>query len=482
MKTRDLILIVLTFFFTGCDSTIKNELLKKETVVISGKIESIDSELVSINFQDIVRGSAYYTQIVDTLEGTFKFIFDIYHGQDLRFKYNNTFLILYVEPSDSLFLRIDSKELVESNNGIKFSGNNKIINEEIQKFRFYKKVPAFNPVCEGKSVKEYHADLNSQIETELAELDRFVKKFAPSVKFIQWAQNDIIYNNSNYLIDYKAHLSFNKLPRADSIFDMSMFPIDNESALASSMFGYHIWHYASDTYIQSNTEVMDFLNNKNYYDAYKIGIRSIMQNEQQGLVRDIMIYKFMTTLLRESITDFERLYNSNNYKINNQLLVSELEQRLVQAIESSEQSITSLVDSKIMEYGDRLNFFDILINESEGKTLYVDFWALWCGPCLAEIPSLIELHEKIKNENIQIASICCGSDRNAWLGFLNDNSIPGKHYHIDKQQEALLRATLNFQGYPTYMIIKDGIIIDTNAYKPSSGERILNELLRINAL
>ena len=36
-----------------------------------------------------------------------------------------------------------------------------------------------------------------------------------------------------------------------------------------------------------------------------------------------------------------------------------------------------------------------------GKTLFINFWATWCKPCLQEMPSIQSAMEKLKNENIE---------------------------------------------------------------------------------
>ena len=37
---------------------------------------------------------------------------------------------------------------------------------------------------------------------------------------------------------------------------------------------------------------------------------------------------------------------------------------------------------------------DVALASFKGKPIIVNFWATWCGPCLAEIPSLVELRDK----------------------------------------------------------------------------------------
>ncbi|MCP4368707.1 MAG: TlpA family protein disulfide reductase, partial [Deltaproteobacteria bacterium] len=61
---------------------------------------------------------------------------------------------------------------------------------------------------------------------------------------------------------------------------------------------------------------------------------------------------------------------------------------------------TVLLDWEIQEIGGRkVN----LATEFKDRVLFINFWATWCPPCVAEMPSIEKLHKKFKN---RISFIC----------------------------------------------------------------------------
>ena len=45
-----------------------------------------------------------------------------------------------------------------------------------------------------------------------------------------------------------------------------------------------------------------------------------------------------------------------------------------------------------------MNGVDVRLDSFKGKVILINFWATWCGPCKAEIPSLVELQQEYADD------------------------------------------------------------------------------------
>lgn len=50
---------------------------------------------------------------------------------------------------------------------------------------------------------------------------------------------------------------------------------------------------------------------------------------------------------------------------------------------------------------------DVTLSDLRGKVVVMDFWATWCPPCRAVMPSLQKLHEKYKDQGVLVLGMNC---------------------------------------------------------------------------
>jgi thiol-disulfide isomerase/thioredoxin len=66
---------------------------------------------------------------------------------------------------------------------------------------------------------------------------------------------------------------------------------------------------------------------------------------------------------------------------------------------------------------------EVSLDEYKGKVLLLDFWATWCGPCLAEMPNLKRCYDEFKDKGFEIVGFAENENDDALQGYLRKNSI-----------------------------------------------------------
>ncbi len=96
----------------------------------------------------------------------------------------------------------------------------------------------------------------------------------------------------------------------------------------------------------------------------------------------------------------------------------------------------------------------IALSDFKGKVVFLNLWATWCLPCVAEMPSIQSLFSGLKEDDVVFLLI---TDENAETveGFLRDRQLDLPFYIYEE-----LPDVFRPPGVPTtYVINRDGLIV-----------------------
>lgn len=202
----------------------------------------------------------------------------------------------------------------------------------------------------------------------------------------------------------------------------------------------------------------------NKADFYKLKIIS----DKEADKKKIMIPVLLDNMTQQWCKDILLLENEKNE------LKLEKINAVLQKTESVKPIIPLVLNSRVhdglgtylatMPFGaelykvDTLDAEQLLINlksAHRNEALVLDFWAMWCGPCLSELPYSKTLHEELENEPIEFVYICTsqGVNMEKWKSKIAELQIKGIHLYVDEGIVSELMEMFSFSGFPSYVFI-----------------------------
>lgn len=96
----------------------------------------------------------------------------------------------------------------------------------------------------------------------------------------------------------------------------------------------------------------------------------------------------------------------------------------------------------------------VKLDSFRGKPVIINFWATWCPPCRAELPSMNRAWSKIKDDGIEMLAINIGEDEDTIFSFTAEYPIDFK---ILLDQDGQITSNWPVKGLPTtYIVDKEG--------------------------
>ncbi len=175
--------------------------------------------------------------------------------------------------------------------------------------------------------------------------------------------------------------------------------------------------------------------------------------------------------LPQIFENFKKQFPSSTY-------IAQFEPKINKIIENNNKTLT---DKMIfVEKGEQFNTFEEVINQFKGKTVLIDMWGTWCGPCRKQIAEHSKaIHEYFKDKEIQFLYIANFDSHNPenWKKIISFQSIEGSHILANETLTKDIMSKSKGTGYPTYIILKkDGNYELSKAGYPLNREVLTKQL------
>lgn len=98
----------------------------------------------------------------------------------------------------------------------------------------------------------------------------------------------------------------------------------------------------------------------------------------------------------------------------------------------------------------------VSLDQFRGQVVVLNFWATWCAPCVEELPSLMNLQDRMHERGVTVLGVSIDVDGDAYHRFLKLHNINFLTVRDPEQKVAGMYGTT---GWPeTYIIDRQGVL------------------------
>lgn len=284
-------------------------------------------------------------------------------------------------------------------------------------------------LSDDKTFKPIDADLTKKVNN-----DSLALKHAFNVSYERYMNNKIVPSNAPVLVKYAKQYN---------LFWVN-FPQHAETEIDGEII-----YVSSDNFA-----------NLSYEDiVITTGSEKLKHNDNQIIKKN------------EYIKINEKLYKNLGVTLNKNVLTLERVDQPAAQLRSTQVGFKSFpFEGNIFNTQSSLSLEDL-----KGKYVLLDFWAVWCSPCIKELPNLKKLYRKTDRSNFEIVGIVGDSPGETLEKMIEDKSIQWPQIVSDDLNK--IKERFGVTGYPTtFLIDPSGTIIAKNLRGKNLYEKVLNLL------
>lgn len=220
---------------------------------------------------------------------------------------------------------------------------------------------------------------------------------------------------------------------------------------------------------QSNGQITDY---RNVYDSVA------RQKIFPAQLKNMLLYKYFILISENfSKVDFQKYLEKIKMQITDPTLLAEINTRFITSsyAENENQQLNFLDKNQQI-----FNLKDV-IAKNKNKILYIDFWASWCLPCRAAMPSSRNLRNQYEDKNIVFIYLSLDKDFLKWKKAAIEEKLDNfeNSYIVLNPDENSFLKSINLSSIPRYLLYdKKGQLNNQNAPNPNK-EKELSEMFDI---
>ena len=121
------------------------------------------------------------------------------------------------------------------------------------------------------------------------------------------------------------------------------------------------------------------------------------------------------------------------------------------------------------------------MNSLRGKVVVIDFWATWCGPCVAEMPNMKQLYQKYHPKGVEFIGVSLDNPKEQGgleklQKYVKENEIRWPQYYQGKGWKSEFSGSWGINSIPTmFLVDQDGKLSSIEAR--GKLEKLIPELL-----
>jgi thiol-disulfide isomerase/thioredoxin len=458
MRQSSTIILLATLVMLSCNQPEKFN----PTIIIAGTLSnSNDKEITVYLEQEIAK-----TTISE--DGNFRITFEAKESEYYYISTGEEAFSLFLSPGDSIFVEASLESLDDT---FKLHGDLAAENTYLfEKDKYSKESGINNPIELMALDKDAYFTKKDEFFSKLSStLDVLKTEETVNKEFIKLEEAFIsyqpLYMDNQYPM-YHAYIK--KIPRDSVDFPMDevkeklrQLDLSREDLLKSGVYKSLIDSRISEEVSQLMKQDSTLKGSEEGYEKARfIAMDNLLKNQA---IKDQLLFDFIKSNL-EYRGPVHVKSSLEKFEVENQ------SPKLLAKLDEIKQKWEPIMPGK--EVPD-FNFVNIegepvKLSDLKGNLVYIDIWATWCGPCIAEHPHWDKMKEEYTDKPISFLTVSIDNSKEPWEKMVNAKNMEGLQWFAENAWKSDIAQHFMVNAIPRFLLLdKEGKVIDPSADRPS---------------